>query len=291
MLARRVANVLAKVEERLGEPRRNVDGVRGGSCATPVRTTRRSARARSSAERVPAPWRRAMPAVQLREHRAVTSRTPCGSSLSQQGCKATSARRGRRRRWPRVMVDRNDDAFPAVPAARRPLTIGAARVPPLVRASAHRRLRLPRHRRAEPHHDGHRHRDARVPGDGRRIARAGGDRRGRRRPVRRVVAPVPSAALARRVSRGAGDLRRLPHLRAIRRRRRRSEFADAPAGCTIDVRCRTCGKEWTIADVITPSRTARFAARALAPQPTWRCRNCSVRSRASFAAAASYEPR
>ena len=25
------------------------------------------------------------------------------------------------------------------------------------------------------------------------------------------------------------------------------EFADAPVGCTMDVRCRTCGKEWTIA--------------------------------------------
>ncbi len=25
------------------------------------------------------------------------------------------------------------------------------------------------------------------------------------------------------------------------------ELADAPAGCTIDVRCRACGKEWTIA--------------------------------------------
>jgi hypothetical protein len=25
------------------------------------------------------------------------------------------------------------------------------------------------------------------------------------------------------------------------------EFADAPAGCAIDVRCRACGKEWTIA--------------------------------------------
>lgn len=25
------------------------------------------------------------------------------------------------------------------------------------------------------------------------------------------------------------------------------EFADAPVGCTIDVRCRTCGKEWTMA--------------------------------------------
>jgi len=25
------------------------------------------------------------------------------------------------------------------------------------------------------------------------------------------------------------------------------EFADAPAGCTIDARCRACGREWTIA--------------------------------------------